>query len=184
MKNDQINFSRTPTKKKFGPLKITIIVAIFVAIVLVLVLSFMLTPMLVSGDSMSTTLEDGEMIFVSRIFTSINVDDVIIYKRVDTDYTVVKRVVGVEGDKFNLVKHTDSLGYASFSLEKVTASEEKVSFPLLSDQYLFLTALYTEHSFTVGADELFTIGDNYECSMDGRNYGCISTDQVKGIVLL
>lgn len=182
MENNQISFSKNSSSKP-KPMTIMLGVAIFVIIIIALLFSFVVSPMIVSGTSMEDTLADGALVIVCKVFDDVAVDDIIVYTRTSDNYQVVKRVVGIAGDTFR-IDQTDGLaGSKIYSLSKMEEAVIIQSVNLSADQALFLTSSNGGDAFTVGENQLFTVGDNYNDSFDGRNYGCITLDSVVGVVL-
>ena len=160
-----------------------LITVILVIAIFALLFAFVFSPMLVSGSSMEDTLADGDIVFVSKIFNKIEVDDIIVYTRSADNYQVVKRVVGTAGDTFRIDEEDGLADSKVYSISKIENSDIVENIHLSAEQAIFLVAKYDGTSFTVGENQLFTIGDNYNDSLDGRNYGCISLDSVVGVVL-
>lgn len=164
--------------------KITaIMMAIFVfLLVLLLVFVFVCSPAMIYGESMAPTLNNGEIIMVSKIHKVPKVGDIVVYNKPTENKKVIKRVVGVEGDVF---KFSYSGGFNSGYIEK---EGTKIMYTLSSEQFFALQSLnyavklsITEYTFTVPKGKVFTIGDNHNNSIDGRNYGPIDIDKIIGI---
>ena len=96
--------------------------------------------------------------------------DVVVLEAPDTsnkDY--IKRVIGVEGDKVEIIDG------------KVYVNEE-----LLVEDYIegdSYTHVYNENSWIVPKGEVFVLGDNREegASKDSRYFGCVSIESIKGV---
>ena len=80
---------------------------------------------------------------------------------------VIKRCVGCQGDSIDF--YTD-LGYS------LSVNGRKI--PLTETQYQRL-----KHNKTVPEDMILAVGDNYEVSVDSRDYGFIFVDNIIGRVV-
>ena len=104
--------------------------------------------------------------------------DIIVYKKPDDNNTrVIKRVIGVAGDVFLIGENLNHI----YVMTKVNAPEE-TEYALSLSQYLFLKQTYGR-TIQVQKGEVFTIGDNFNNSIDGRNYGAIPISSIIGIML-
>ena len=146
--------------KKFNNKQNTIF-AVLVSILIVLIIilitfTFICAPVVINGDSMSPSLEDGEIIMISKIHKSPDLGDIIVYKKPDDNNTrVIKRVIGVAGDVFLIGENLNHI----YVMTKVNAPEE-TEYALSWSQYLFLKQTYGR-TIQVQKGEVFTIGDNF-----------------------
>ena len=151
-------------KKKAEHIKkeiISWILTLGVAVVAALVIrTFLFEPIRVDGQSMCDTLQDGEIMLVTKpeyLLGDPEFGDVIICKypgRGNTKF--VKRVLGVPGDEIMIISNI------------VFRNGEMISEP-------YLTASRNDNGFTMapyklGEDEYFVAGDNRDNSHDSRNY--------------
>lgn len=119
------------------------------------------TPIIVSGHSMDTTLNDG-MIAISKNVnkdTKINRGDIVVVNE-DSHY-VIKRIIGLPNEKIKCEN-----GFICINGEKL---EEDYTSSLTED--------FDE--VTIGENEYFIMGDNRSNSKDSRVYGAISKQQIK-----
>lgn len=120
----------------------------------------------VSGDSMYPTLHNKDYLFVSKI-SKINKGDIVIIKRDNESRYLVKRVIGVSGDK---IKFSDDKLYVNDEL-----SEEDY---INKEEGL----VYTDYSETVADDCYYVLGDNRNHSGDSRMFGDVKEEEIKGVV--
>ena len=147
-------------------------VAVFAAAISVaaLIQFFVLKPLRVDGQSMSTTLMNNEFILVSKA-DYWNMDpqrlDVVICRYPGREDTYVKRVVGIPGDTVEVRKEV--------VLVNGTA---------LTEDYITYPADYLFGPLTLKDDEYFVLGDNRIHSTDSHVIGPIMRDAILGRVRL
>ena len=149
---------------------------IIIVIVVVFIRSYIVTPVIVRGDSMDTTLKDGQVLFLSKIsykIHDIKRFDIIVIKDKDDDL-IIKRVIGLPGDDVSyrnnklyinnkLVQDEYGIGETDdFTLEDICEiNNDKCKGKIPSGMYLAL-------------------GDNREVSADSRMKGLFSKEQILG----
>lgn len=151
-------------KKKAEHIKkeiISWILTLGVAVAAALIIrTFLFEPIRVDGQSMCDTLQDGEIMLVTKpeyLLGDPEFGDVVICKypgRGNTKF--VKRVLGVPGDEIMIISNI------------VFRNGEVISEP-------YLTPARNDDGFTMapyklGEDEYFVAGDNRDNSHDSRNY--------------
>lgn len=148
------------------------------AILLAFVITLFIKPTLVRGDSMLPTLHEDDYLIINRIGYKISEPkngDVIVFKsdleqNDGTNKDLVKRIIGVEGDK---VVIKDGQVY--------------VNDKLLDETYLS-EGMYTQGDIdlVVPQGKLFVLGDNREVSLDSRyeQVGLVDVNDVEGKVFV
>ena len=123
----------------------------------------------VAGTSMETTFEDGDRILVceSGWLTGAPEPGDTVIATVDGE-TLVKRVVAGPGDRLAIL-------FGSLILNGEVV-DEQIPVPMRRIETV------TEHE--LGADEYFVLGDHRRVSIDSRDFGPISREQIRGEVLL
>ncbi|WP_276358460.1 signal peptidase I [Cohnella caldifontis] len=115
----------------------------------------------IEGPSMSPTLSDGDRVKVStNLSTDIVVNDIIIFKQDNKSYC--KRVIGVEGDRIEVVGTQILVNGTELYHSKYQIGED------------------TE--ITLQQDEFYVIGDNIDNSYDSRMFGPINRSHIIGKV--
>ena len=147
----------------------TAAVLIVVAAAAVLVSTIFLPVIQVSGDSMSPTLNDGD------ILVTLNTDSVTYGDLCCVSWQnkmLLKRVIGLAGDVISIS------GDGS-----VTVNGELLDEPYVIEKSLGQCEI--AFPYEVPADQIFILGDNRMLSVDSRNsdIGSISSDQIIGKVL-
>ena len=147
---------------------VTILVAVVIALV---VRTLLFEPVRVDGSSMSTTLSNGEVMFVTKpeyLLGDPQRFDVVIChypNRGNTNF--VKRVVGLPGDTIEIVN-----GYLI------------VNGQMYEEPYIQYRSHDTLSPFTLGEDQYFVMGDNRANSNDSRSskVGPLTRDMIVGHV--
>ncbi len=172
------------------------ILAFIVALIIVTFISIFISQGKVSGSSMMPTYEDGTRVFIQKQFYNIKKDDVITFWSEKKDENPgqdnkityfekifydkeflqnkelhIKRVVGVPGDEIEIKNESEnsileSCVYVN-SIKEICSSEEKVK----------------EHEYSLGKDQYYVIGDNYDNSYDSRLHGPINKEDVYGKIM-
>ncbi len=134
---------------------------------------------LIEGESMMPTIESGAKVAINKLayglaipFTSSlliqwnepEVGDLIVYKH--NNKTVVKRCVGLSGQP---------LDYSSDSSYIIVG---EVFFPLNEQQFHRI-----KYDHIIPENTVLAIGDNYEVSVDSRDYGFVPVKNILGKVI-
>lgn len=168
----------TIMKNKILKIILSILIAILAAIsVLFIVSEIFFYQFIVVGSSMQPTLVEGYVGYACKIqFSSINRDDIIIYSRQgnEGEYEVIKRVIGLPNEHLVI----DKQGQIYINDEKL----DETSY--LGTSFSPFTYCGSYIDITLGENQYFTLGDNRSNSVDGRYYGPINKDDIKGKVKL
>ena len=135
---------------------------------------------LVSGTSMEPTIKNGEKIFISKLAYGIvtpfgdsllfnwkepKKSDIVLY--IYNNKPVIKRVVATEYEK---LEYSFDNGYSMII--------DGVAIPLTEGQYQRI-----KYDNFVPENTVLCVGDNYDDSVDSRNYGFVKTNCILGKVL-
>ena len=133
---------------------------LWAAVVILLVSTFLIQPVRVQGSSMCDTLQDGELMLVTKpeyLFGDPAFGDVVICRYPGRGLTFfVKRVMGLPGDTIEI---RDNVVYRNG-----TAVEESYLTPERNNNGFDMPP------FHLGEEEYFVMGDNRDASHDSRNY--------------
>lgn len=129
----------------------------------------------IQGNSMSSTLEDGEYTLVFRT-NKVKYDDVIIFFDYDGNRYLVKRVIGLEGDKIDIKYSDEDKAYHVYRNGEMV-NEDYIKEPM--------TSYVQEISVTVPKGKIFFLGDNRNDSYDSH-HGNVYADKkmLEGVVFL
>lgn len=124
----------------------------------------------VDGNSMEPTLQNGEIVFFSRIGSDYQDGDVVFARMPSGEY-YVKRVIATEGEVVDLI---DGVFYIN------GAAEEGEYFQGTTEAQKGIVT----YPYTVEEGKYFMVGDNREGSMDSRTFGALLENSIKGKLLL
>jgi signal peptidase I len=144
-----------------------IIETIALTVFIFVVIHFTVQNYLVDGISMQPGLQNGEYVLVNKVayvFHSPERGDVIVFEwPVDTTKNLIKRVIGLPGDKIVLTSTT-------VTVDGVTLKEPYISAPLN----------FSGKEITVPANDYFVMGDNRPDSDDSRDWGFLPRNYIIG----
>ncbi|MGZ3772453.1 MAG: signal peptidase I [Pseudobdellovibrionaceae bacterium] len=187
----------------------TLILAVLCAL---LVRNFLVTAYKVPTISMQPTLKAGDLIFSSRLSYGFQLpftqkkwaatlpergDLVVFNYSTQPGITYVKRVIGLPGDRLQIVKGRIILNEEPFQYEKAPTTNDDNPNPELFDVFqeshknhkwrVIFQKKSAEKNFgplVVPPGEIFLLGDNRDASDDSRYWGTVSMDQLQGRVFL
>lgn len=148
--------------------------------ILLIVLIFIVTFQPIAGNSMVPTLEEGNVVLVSKFsyhFSKIKRNDIVTLKVNGKSY--VKRVIGLPGEDIKYLKNVLYINDEPFTEEFLGAEIETSGFTLED--------VCKEDECPDGVipeDKYLVLGDNRPESEDSRTktFGLVSKDQIKGKV--
>ncbi len=159
--------SRENYKKRYNTaLKSTIYTLITVAAVAILVATLWLPVLEIYGNSMSPTLEAGDIV-ASLKSDSLQSGDVVAFYY--NNKILVKRVIATSGEWVDI----DDEG-------NVYVNNQLLDEPYLTEKALGITDL--EYPYQVPESRIFVMGDHRSSSVDSRTtaVGCIAEEQIVG----
>lgn len=150
---------------------------VLVAAILFAIFKFVIGVSVVRGESMLNSYHDGQLVVYTRLGNKIERGNVVSVAIPTGDY-YIKRVLAVGGDTVDL---RDGVFYVNGEVE--TGDHINGAYTHPED------AAFT-YPLTLGADEVFVVGDNRNTAEDGvsqksvdsRYYGPFKTGKVQGII--
>lgn len=141
---------------------------IVIIIVVVLIRSYIITPVIVVGDSMVPTLEENQILLLNKIdykFNKIERYDIVVINVGKNE--IIKRVIGLPGE--NIEYRNNTLYIDGHELET---------------EYNFDTEDFTLNSICncdkIPQDKYLVLGDNRMVSSDSRIIGLIDKEDIEG----
>jgi len=191
-------------KQNEGAIEFTGSLAPVLGLVLVL-RSFVVEPFQIPSSSMVPTLKVGDFILVNKwtygirlpVLRSKLIDindpqrgDVMVFFPPHQDRYFIKRVVGLPGDKVNLVQgilyingekmSQTALPIESYMPRSVVMEENLMGVQHLMQKRLSPTRISMNFSATVPEGHYFMLGDNRDDSSDSRVWGPVPEDRIVG----
>ena len=171
MNREKINLWR---QTKWGQIIETILLAIIIVTPIRL---FIAQPFLVSGPSMDPTFADGQYLIVDEISSYFRAPqrlDVLIFKPpVNEKKFYIKRLIGLPGETVTIKDDIVTIKNTEYPTGFVLAE------PYVNTESPF-PPLPIDHTWTLGPDEYFMLGDNRNQSSDSRVWGPISKKEIVG----
>ncbi|MEK5039570.1 signal peptidase I [Sporosarcina sp. FSL K6-3457] len=140
---------------------------------------FLFTPIVVDGESMMPTLENGDRMIVNKIGYTIGKPDrfdiVVFHAPEEKDY--IKRVIGLPGDT---VEYKDDVLYIngeSFEEPYLDQNKAEVADGPLTEDFTLEEKIQRT---TVPEGHVFVLGDNRRRSKDSRHIGAVAIDEIIG----
>lgn len=140
-----------------------------IIIVVVLIRTFIVTPVIVVGDSMVPTLKDGQVLLLNKIgyhFSDIKRNDIVVINIGKSE--IIKRVIGLPGET---VEYRNNTLYIN-------------GHEVNTEEYNFDTEDFTLKSICncdkIPKDKYLVLGDNRQVSSDSRIIGLIDIKDIEG----
>ena len=143
---------------------------LIIIVVVLLVKKFVVTPVIVSGDSMYSTLHNKDIMILNRLYKTKDIKryDIIVIKY--NNKNIIKRVIGLPGDSIECI---DNQLYINGEIIKEDYLDEGTITNDFSLQELFDVDYVPEGVY-------FVLGDNREVSLDSRSIGFIEPKNIEG----
>lgn len=150
--------------------------------IVILMFTFLFRVACVYGQSMQNTLFENDRLIVSHMFYKAKAGDIVVANSDVLDETIVKRVVGVSGQK---VVIDEKLG--KVTVDGKTIDESYLKYSGSFDKNRFDDKDYNsknkDYEYIVPNGYVFLMGDNRDGSTDSRVIGCVSENEIVGRVV-
>lgn len=143
---------------------------VIITFVVILIRVFIVTPVIVSGDSMVPTLEDKQLLLLNKINYRINDIkrfDIVVIRRDEKE--IIKRVIGLPGE---------TILYRSNKLY-VDGHELENNYNFDTDDFSLKTICNCNR---IPENQYLVLGDNRAVSADSRIIGLIDREDIEGSV--
>lgn len=149
-----------------------------------LIFTFVVRMCSVSGPSMESTLHHNDKLLVSDCFYTPTRGDIVVFHQTITDEsspyykqfneTIIKRVIGVGGDRIRI----------NFDTAEIFVNGEKLDEPYLPGNFSY-RSFHGVSEYVVPKGQLFVLGDNRNNSTDSRSgiIGFVDERRVIGRVI-
>lgn len=141
---------------------ISLVIILMITFICIVFLTNFITPMQIKGDSMNPLYKDGEIVFINKVYSSVDYLDVIVFY--NNSQKFIKRVIGIPGDT---IVFKDGLLYRNGL--KLIDMMDNVNF--------------YDQKIVINKNEYFIAGDNLMVSLDSRQFGAIQSTSIVGKVL-
>ena len=162
----------SPSEKKYRNIYSAVLVIALVILIIFFLNLTVFSRIIVDGNSMQYTLQDGDVLYVNELNKTPKHEDIVIIKNViGKDSWIIKRVIGLEGD------------IIEFENGKVYRTEPNKERKELSNyEHKTTTSSITRYEIKKG--QIFYMGDNREPggSLDSRILGPCTYDNIVGVV--
>lgn len=155
---------------------------VFALLIVQLVLIFVFRVVMVDGTSMTNTLQDGDRLIMTHVAYEPERDDVIVLDSKVADKILIKRVIGIEGDKV----------VVDYNKNHVYVNDEEISNDhikeIMRDNVIYFDGAYRVadgvYEYNVPDDTVFVMGDNRNDSKDSRSIGFVDESEIMGKAVL
>ena len=150
---------------------IDLIKLLVVVVVILFLMIYIVSVTQVVGNSMYSTLKDGDVLILNKFkyrFFDIKRGDIISLENDDTKY-LIKRVIGLPGDSISIKDNT-------LYINGEVYIENYLEEGLVYDDFELSSLGYQ----VIPDDMYFVLGDNRADSVDSREIGLVSKDDIIG----
>lgn len=173
--NTEQQASREKQQKQSNDVLDWLYSAVTAIVIAILLCSFVIRPITVIGSSMVPTLEERDLILVSKLFYEPKYGDVVVLRKTSfMESFIVKRIIATEGQTVDIdftegVVYVDGVALDEPYVNSLTYDSEDFSEPV-----------------TVPEGCVFVMGDNRNRSTDSRSarLGCVDERLIIGRALI
>lgn len=173
---------------------------IIIFLVSLLIITLLFLPCSISGESMEPTLRDGQTVILGKV-GKCKLNDIVVIKDVSENGNIIKRVVGVGGNRLVFRVDPDDNKHVQFLRDEgngfEVVNEDYIRENMETNFFLYRARMFgngtyrlapdgttgealDDYAITIPEGEIFFLGDNRNNSQDSRYYGTCSSDKVVG----
>ena len=150
---------------------------VFAMLIVQLVFIFLFRIVMVDGSSMNNTLVNGDRLIMTHVNYTPERDDIVVVDSEAAGKILIKRVIGVEGDKV-VIDYMQNHVYVNDQLISNKHNKEiMIDNGYFDRQYQAEDGTYV---YEVPENSVFVMGDNRNDSKDSRSIGCVPEDELMG----
>lgn len=151
---------------------------VFAIFVVMFIFIFFFRVVVVDGESMNNTLDDKDRLVLSHINYTPKRQDIVVVNSYELGKTIIKRCIGVEGDKIKIDYNSNSVYVNGEKITNEHNKETMIDTGLFNQQYMTSNGVY---EYEVPENCIFVMGDNRNNSSDSRAAtGFVDLDNVLG----
>ncbi len=175
MNNQDEKSNRSSERSQIREVVNLVVYVASIIVIAILLNKFVIQKVEVDGPSMNTTLKTGQHLIVEKVtyyFRDPKREEIVVFTPpgYEDDTLYIKRVIGVPGDKIQIIDGAIYLNGEKYDDKHWT---EEILDPGIADEEI-----------TVGEDEYFVVGDNRNDSTDSREFGTIKKSSIMGKAVL
>lgn len=150
---------------------------VFAMLIVQLVFIFIFRIVMVDGRSMNNTLSDGDRLIMTHVNYTPERDDVVVVDSDAAGKILIKRVIGIEGDKIK-IDYTNNHVYVNGQ----QISNEHIKEIMIDNGYFDRTYMTENgvYEYEVPENCVFVMGDNRNDSKDSRSIGYVPEKSIMG----
>ena len=150
---------------------------VFAMLIVQLVFIFIFRIVMVDGRSMNNTLSDGDRLIMTHVNYTPKRDDIVVVNSDAAGKILIKRVIGVEGDKIAIDYNSNHV-YVNDQL----ISNEHIKEIMIDNGYFDRTYMTENgvYEYEVPENCVFVMGDNRNDSKDSRSIGYVPEESIMG----
>ncbi|EGC01877.1 signal peptidase I [Ruminococcus albus] len=150
---------------------------VFAMLIVQLVFIFIFRIVMVDGRSMNNTLSDGDRLIMTHVNYTPERDDVVVVDSDAAGKILIKRVIGIEGDKIK-IDYTNNHVYVNGQ----QISNEHIKEIMIDNGYFDRTYMTENgvYEYEVPENCVFVMGDNRNDSKDSRSIGYVPEESIMG----